>query len=70
MILVELQELKENTMAEFEKQDFSFLSEDIEDEKVEIEVVDDTPEEDRINATPMPKEIVDEFEAEEGSGLF
>ena len=43
MILVELQELKENTMAEFEKQDFSFLSEDIEDEKVEIEVVDDTP---------------------------
>jgi len=65
MILVELQELKENTMAEFEKQDFSFLSEDIEDDKVEIEVVDDTPEEDRINAAPMPKEIVDEFEADD-----
>jgi len=65
MILVELLELKENTMAEFEKQDFSFLSEDIEDDKVEIEVVDDTPEEDRINAAPMPKEIVDEFEADD-----
>jgi len=65
MILVELQELKENTMAEFEKQDFSFLSAEIEDDNVEIEVVDDTPEEDRVNAAPMPKEIVDEFEADD-----
>ena len=65
MILVELQELKENTMAEFEKQDFSFLSAGIEDDNVEIEVVDDTPEEDRVNAAPMPKEIVDEFEADD-----
>jgi len=65
MILVELQELKENTMAEFEKQDFSFLSAEIEDDHVEIEVVDDTPEEDRVNAAPMPKEIVDEFEADD-----
>ena len=50
-------------MAEFQKEEFKFPDE-IEDsaDKVEIEVVDDTPEEDRANATPMPKEIVDEID--------
>lgn len=51
-------------MANFEKQDFSFLSAPLDDD-IEIEIVDDTPEEDKINATPMPKEIVDEFEADD-----
>jgi len=50
-------------MAEFQKEEFKFPDE-IEDsaDKLEIEVVDDTPEEDRANATPMPKEIVDEID--------
>jgi hypothetical protein len=34
---------------------------EVEDE-LEIEIVDDTPEEDRKNATPLPKEIVDEID--------
>ena len=50
-------------MAEFEKQDFSFLdSDDATPSDVEIEIVDDTPEEDRANAVPLPKEIVDEID--------
>jgi hypothetical protein len=50
-------------MAEFEKQDFSFLdSDDATPSDVEIEIVDDTPEEDRANAAPLPKEIVDEID--------
>ena len=56
-------------MAEYEKDEFKFPDEiedkpteaSVEDE-FEIEIVDDTPEEDRKNATPMPKEIVDELE--------
>ena len=35
------------------------------EEEFEIEVVDDTPEEDRKNATPLPKEIVDEIEQDD-----
>ena len=31
-------------------------------EPIEIEVVDDTPEDDRANSEPMPKEIVDELD--------
>jgi hypothetical protein len=31
-------------------------------EEIEIEIVDDVPEEDRKNATPMPKNIVDEID--------
>jgi len=50
-------------MAEFEKQDFSFLeSEDATPPEVDIEIVDDTPEEDRAHATPLPKEIVEEID--------
>ena len=50
-------------MAEFDKEEFKFPDE-IEDsaDKVEIEVIDDTPEEDRANSTPMPREIVDEID--------
>ena len=36
-----------------------------EEQEIEIEIVDDTPEEDRKNATPMPKEIVDEIESDD-----
>jgi hypothetical protein len=35
------------------------------EQEIEIEIVDDTPEEDRRNATPMPKEIVDEIESDD-----
>ena len=52
-------------MAAFEKEEFKFPDEvdlKTEDDEIEIEIVDDTPEEDRRNATPMPKEIVDEIE--------
>lgn len=31
-------------------------------EEIEIEIIDDVPEEDRKNATPMPKNIVDEID--------
>lgn len=62
-------------MPEFEKNEFKFPDE-IEAEEAqaaeasaaddtEIEIVDDTPEEDRVNATPMPKNIVDELEKDE-----
>jgi hypothetical protein len=36
-----------------------------EQEELEIEIVDDTPEEDRKNATPMPKEIVDDLDKDD-----
>ncbi len=35
------------------------------EEELEIEIVDDTPEEDRKNATPLPKEIVEEIEQDD-----
>jgi hypothetical protein len=34
-------------------------------EELEIEIVDDTPEEDRKNAAPMPKEIVEELDKDD-----
>ena len=56
-------------MAEYEKDEFKFPDEIEEkpteasvEDQFEIEIVDDTPEEDRKNSTPMPKEIVDELE--------
>ena len=59
-------------MANFEKDEFLFPDE-IDEKKqpvdqepeIEIEIVDDTPEEDRKNSTPMPKEIVDELEQDD-----
>lgn len=60
-------------MAEFQKDEFHFPDE-IEEKKAEtvvdedpldIEIVDDTPEEDRKNATPMPKEIVEELDQDD-----
>ena len=35
------------------------------EQEVEIEIVDDTPEEDRKNATPLPKEIVEDIEKDD-----
>ena len=35
------------------------------EDEVEVEIVDDTPEDDRQNATPMPSNIVDELEKDE-----
>jgi hypothetical protein len=35
------------------------------EQEIEIEIVDDTPEEDRKNSTPMPKEIVDELDSDD-----
>lgn len=32
------------------------------EDQIEVEVIDDTPEEDRKNATPMPKEIVEQLD--------
>ena len=52
-------------MAEFEKEEFKFPDEVKVTEKsnneIDIEIEDDTPEEDR-NRQPMPKEIVDDLE--------
>jgi hypothetical protein len=69
MIRVASQEHKEKNMPEFEKEEFKFPDEieneavapEVEDE-LEIEIVDDTPEEDQRNATPLPKEIVEEID--------
>jgi hypothetical protein len=36
-----------------------------EEDDIEVEIIDDTPEEDRQNAAPMPKDIVDELESDE-----
>ena len=62
-------------MAEFQKDEFHFPDEIeekqkpedliVEEEQLDIEVVDDVPEEDRKNATPMPKEIVDELDQDD-----
>lgn len=51
-------------MAEFKDEEYKFPDEiDNEPEqKIEIEVEDDTPEEDRLNADPLPKKIAQEVE--------
>ena len=59
-------------MANFQKDEYKFPDEvdnsaPIEDE-FEIEIVDDTPEEDKRNATPLPKEIVDEIDNDDLEG--
>jgi len=48
-------------MADFEKKEYKFPDE-VDTSEVEIEIIDDTPEEDRVNAKPMPKEIIDEID--------
>ena len=35
------------------------------EDEIEVDVIDDTPEEDRLNATPMPKELVEEIDADD-----
>ena len=62
-------------MAEFQKDEFHFPDEIeekqkpediiVDEEPLDIEVVDDVPEEDRKNATPMPKEIVEELDQDD-----
>lgn len=54
-------------MAEMQLEEFKFPDEEetqaqTPENEVEVEVVDDTPEEDRKNATPMPKEIVEQLD--------
>lgn len=51
-------------MADFKDEEFKFPdeAENELEQKIEIEVEDDVPEEDRVNATPLPKEIADEVE--------
>jgi hypothetical protein len=59
-------------MANFQKDEYKFPDEieneatapEAEDE-FEIEIVDDTPEEDKRNATPLPKEIVEEIDKDD-----
>ena len=48
-------------MADFEKKEYKFPDE-IDNSEIEIEIVDDTPEEDLVNAKPMPKEIIYEID--------
>lgn len=57
-------------MAELKLDEFKFPDEvenqaQTPEDDFEIELVDDTPEEDRKNATPMPKEIVDEIDQDD-----
>lgn len=54
-------------MAQMQTEEFKFPDE-IENQaqnpenEIEVEIVDDTPEEDRLNSTPMPKEIVEQLD--------
>jgi hypothetical protein len=57
-------------MAQMELEEFKFPDEienqaQTPEDQIEVELVDDTPEEDRKNATPMPKEIVDEIDQDD-----
>ena len=57
-------------MAQMQLEEFKFPDEEqpqvqILEDEIEIEVIDDTPEEDRKNSNPMPKEIVDEIDADD-----
>ena len=62
-------------MPEFEKEEFKFPDEienesktsevDNLEEEIEIELVDDTPEEDKVNSKPLPKEIIEEIEEDD-----
>ena len=57
-------------MAQMQLEEFKFPDEveiqaQTPEDEIEVDVVDDTPEEDKVNATPMPKEIVDEIDADD-----
>jgi hypothetical protein len=57
-------------MAQMQLEEFKFPDEEqtqaqILEDEIEVEVVDDTPDEDRKNFKPMPKEIVDEIDADD-----
>lgn len=60
-------------MAQLEQSDFKFPDEvennasefESDQNQIEIELVDDTPEEDKLYAAPMPKDIVDEVEKDD-----
>ena len=56
-------------MAQMQLEEFKFPDETDQDqnpeEQIEIELVDDTPEEDKANAKPMPKELVEEIDADD-----
>ena len=57
-------------MAQIQLEEFKFPDEEqtqaqILEDVIEVEVIDDTPEEDRKNFKPMPKEIVDEIDADD-----
>jgi hypothetical protein len=60
-------------MAQLEQKDFQFPDEieastaiEQDDEnQIEIEMIDDTPEEDKVNSSPMPKDIVDEVDQDD-----
>ena len=56
-------------MAQMQLEEFKFPDEQDQDqnpeEQIEIELVDDTPEEDKANAKPMPKELVEEIDADD-----
>ena len=54
-------------MAQMQLEEFKFPDEEenqdqTPENEIEVEIVDDTPEEDRKNATPMPKEIVEQLD--------
>lgn len=54
-------------MAQMQMEEFKFPDEEenqvqTPEDQIEVEVIDDTPEEDRKNATPMPKEIVEQLD--------
>ena len=57
-------------MAQMQLDEFKFPDEvenqdQTPEDQIEVEIVDDTPEEDKVNATPMPKEIVDEIDQDD-----
>jgi hypothetical protein len=54
-------------MAQMQLEEFKFPDEEENqaqnpENEIEVEIVDDTPEDDRKNATPMPKEIVEQLD--------
>lgn len=55
-------------MADFNKEEFKFPDEQVENPEIEIDIEDDTPEEDR-GRKPMPKEIVQKLDSDDDDEL-